>query len=614
MNIILKQDRKTTSAPPCCCISKNIHPAVTFQMSRSLTIRKAARLIDVGLISCEELASFCHSLAVAGEMVWNLNAYTNIVSRDDILDAARESDRRKRYGESLSVFDGIPMSFKSNIAVKELPLTAGSCILGFGRRDTPPCGYDADTVEILLRDKGGILIGSTSLDEFGMGSLGTNSRNPDDGTMRRTKNPLPFLQHLTFFNGEESVEDDVSLASIIRLPHQAIMERHHEASESHNQQYQSEVYSAGGSSCGSAASVAHGSALLSLGTDTGGSIRLPAAWCGIVGLKPSYGLLSRHGIVSYASSFDTVGVLARSTDCAAAALDVLAQRGDYSRDSTFSSYKSQHDDSDNTPFELASEVAVAELSLDVSSESLSGIRVGIPASFSVDECPEDIRTCWSQAADVLSKHGAEIHQISTEDISPELVQRALSAYYVLVSAEASSNLSRYDGFRYGVAADENDSGSDDALSDLTPLERQYSATRRQGFGTEVSRRILCGTSVLSSDRFHTHYEAAAKLRSYLATEIRTTLEEKADVILIPTVLSLPHRIDEGRLEDNTAMFANDVMTVPASLSGLPAVSIPSAIPGQRDIFSCGLQLITSRLNEHVILKAAKVLENASHGR
>ena len=583
-------------------------------MSRSLTIRKAARLIDSGLISCEELASFCHSLAVAGEDVWNLNAYTNIVSRDDILDAARESDRRKQYGESLSIFDGIPMSFKSNIAVKELPLTAGSYILGFQQNDnnttTPCCGYDADTVEVLLRDKGGILIGSTSLDEFGMGSLGTN-------TMKHTKNPLPFLQHLTFFNGQESFDDgddDVSLASIIRLPHEVIMERHYEALQSHNRQYQSEVYSAGGSSSGSAASVSHGSALLSLGTDTGGSIRLPAAWCGIIGLKPSYGLLSRYGIVSYASSFDTVGVLARSTDCAAAVLDVLAQRGDYSRDSTFSSYKSRNNDNDNSRFDLASELVVAELSLDMSSESLSGIRVGIPASFSVDECPEDIRHCWSQAADVLTKHGAEVYQISTEDISLELVQRALSAYYVLVSAEASSNLSRYDGFRYGVSADENDSNDDDTFSDLTPLERQYSATRRQGFGTEVSRRILCGTSVLSSDRFHTHYEAAAKLRSYLAREIRTTLEEKVDLLLIPTVLSLPHRIDEGSLEDNTAMFANDVMTVPVSLSGLPAISIPTFIQGKSNIFSCGLQLITSRLNEHVILKAAKVLENASHGR
>jgi len=379
--------------------------------------------------------------------------------------------------------------------------------------------------------------------------------------------------------------------------------------------------------------VAHGSSLLSLGTDTGGSVRLPAAWCGLVGLKPSYGLLSRHGVVGYASSFDTVGVLANSVDCASSALDALAQRNtDFSRDSTFSAYD---DDTGAGSDALYSEISIAQAMVSGSGDCtnngglLDGIRVGIPASFSVKECPTEIGECWSRAADLLSDHGAEVVEISTESIDPGLVQRALSAYYVLVSAEASSNLSRYDGFRYGVAAtkeetkEQTTSGGDNGgvAATMTPLERQYSASRIQGFGAEVSKRILCGASVLSSDKFHSHYEAAAKLRAALANELSSVLDEKADVLLIPTVLSLPPVIDrdqgsgtsgDGAEDDNTnktntAMFANDVMTVPASLAGLPAISIPAPVDGEETFFG-GIQLISSRLGESVLLKSARVLQ------
>jgi aspartyl-tRNA(Asn)/glutamyl-tRNA(Gln) amidotransferase subunit A len=345
-----------------------------------------------------------------------------------------------------------------------------------------------------------------------------------------------------------------------------------------------------------------------------------------VGLKPSYGLLSRHGVVSYASSFDTVGVLANSVDCAASALDALAQRNvEFSRDSTFSCY-----DDNNAGEDLAdslSELSIAQ-SMAVSEESgeeeeeeslprsLHGIRVGIPAAFSVKECPPEIRESWSRAAERLQRHGAEIVQISTTDISPSLVQTALSAYYVLVSAEASSNLSRYDGFRFGVAAT-LDEDSEDGMEDMTPLEKQYSATRKQGFGTEVKKRILCGASVLSSDKFHTHYEAAAKLRAALAQEMSSVLDTRADVLLIPTVLSVPPEISNGKEgqksdrgdmnKNNTAMFANDVMTVPASLAGLPAISVPVPIKGE-GMFVGGMQLISSRLKESILLKSARALQ------
>lgn len=570
-------------------------------MSRSpLTISKAARLLDAGLVSCEQLASYCRTLAVAGEEIWCLHAYNKLADHNLVLEQAKESDGRRRFGEALSILDGIPMSFKSNIAVKSEPLTAGSRILGHQNTagPTPPVGYDADTVRILLRDKGGILMGTTSLDEFGMGSLGTNTVANTDGSPRPTKNPLPLLPYLEEFLAQAipstASSTDEQLAAILHLPSDIILECHEKALQSYQRSIMAgHCFSAGGSSSGSAASVAHGSALLSLGTDTGGSVRLPAAWCGLVGLKPSYGLLSRHGVVSYASSFDTVGILAWSVDCASTALDVLAQRGDYSRDSTFSSYGP----------DISIVASLAESSL--SEKPLKGVKIGIPVAFSIRECPDHISKSWSTAAQMLEDHGAEIVQISANDISPDLVQRALAAYYVLVSAEASSNLSRYDGFRYGVAAEAM--ATSDHHEDYTALERQYASTRSQGFGTEVARRILCGTYVLSSDQFHTHYEAAAKLRAALARELHATLTNTVDVLLIPTVLSPPPRIDDDdSIVDSTEMFANDIMTTPPSLAGLPSVSVPV---GEEDaIFPSSMQLIGGRLNEIAILKAASVLK------
>jgi aspartyl-tRNA(Asn)/glutamyl-tRNA(Gln) amidotransferase subunit A len=588
-------------------------------MSHQLTIQKAARLLDAELVTCEQLSSFCRTLAVAGEEIWGLCAYNTLVDQDLLRGEAKESDRRRQMGEPWSILDGIPMSFKSNIAVKTQPLTAGSRILGHTTNVSPtsistipPCGYDADTVKILLRDKGGILMGTTSMDEFGMGSLGTNTVADINGKPRPTSNPLPLLQYLHQMLEKATLPVDTSscqdkrLAAILQLPTDIIMECHDKALQLYQQSnMEGWHFSTGGSSSGSAASVAHGSALLSLGTDTGGSVRLPAAWCGLVGLKPSYGLLSRHGIVSYASSFDTVGILARSVECTSIALDVLAQRDDYSRDSTFSSYGPS----------VASEISIAQ---SISNEGvkspkpLSGVRVGIPVAFSIQECPDNICQSWSQSAQILEDHGAEIVQVSVEDISPDLIQKSLAAYYVLVCAEASSNLSRYDGFRYGMTASTTNRDNDNH-EDYTPLERQYASTRSQGFGKEVARRILCGTYVLSSDQFHTYYEAAAKLRAALARDLHSTLNEKVDVLLIPTVLSPPPRIDDNNSSyamDSTEMFADDIMTTPASLAGLPSVSVPVSSLND-SFFPCGMQLIGARLKENVILKTAQVLESVT---
>ena len=583
----------------------------------NLTIRRAAHLLEKGLINSEQLAGYCYSLAVAGEEIWGLNAYSQIVDKERFLEHARASDDRRRQGNSKSIFDGIPISIKSNIAVKEFPLTAGSRILGFGRDGAHPCGYDADTVQILQNDCGALLVGLTSMDEFGMGSLGNNIPRDIGGTKSSfglTRNPLPYIQNLNLLDVEEldnDLDDDKlaeNLAEMICLPHEQIMDRHTHALWDQQGAEPEKIYSAGGSSCGSAASIAHGSALLSLGTDTGGSVRLPASWCSIVGLKPSYGLLSRHGIVSYASSFDTVGILGKSVDCVNLALDKLVQRdGDQiesRRDSTFSSY----------PTQKAESTSAKDLDTmkENSSSVLNGIRIGIPSSFSVKECPPEIRQAWSNAAESLANHGAEVLEISENEISPTVVQNALSAYYVLVSAEASSNFSRYDGFRYAVPPKLDD---DSQVTDpnLTPLERQYATTRSNGFGKEVSRRILCGTSVLSSDRFHTYYEAAAKLRALLGRQLNEVLDNKVDLLLVPTALTLPCRLDKDHDDeplDSTAMFANDVMTVGPSLAGLPAVSVPVKVDGE-STFMSGLQLIGPRLREDLILYAGGILEERS---
>jgi aspartyl-tRNA(Asn)/glutamyl-tRNA(Gln) amidotransferase subunit A len=561
--------------------------------SPRLTIRQVSRLIDLGLVTSEQLAAFCHSLASAGEEIWRLNAFATIVALDDVLREARAADQRRHLGERLSLLDGIPISVKANIAVASEPLTAGSRILGCGRPGTPACGFDSDTMRILLRDCGAVLVGTTSMDEFGMGSLGTNvvSRSRDaESTNTFTRNPLKYLERLQLLpptGVSATTLDDDAVAQMIQMPTDKIHEAHALAFEE-----DAEIFSAGGSSCGSAASVAHGSSLLSLGTDTGGSVRLPAAWCGVVGLKPSYGLLSRHGVVSYASSFDTVGILAPSIDCAAIALEKVAQRrGGKTRlslDSTASFYTE----------------SMGPLDTEHGSLDLSDIKVGIPAALSVRECPPYIQHAWSRAAQFLAKHGASIEIVSADDISPNLVQQALAAYYVLVSAEASSNLSRYDGFRYGVSADDPAENMEE--TDLTQLERQFNAARVAGFGVDVARRILCGSSVLSSDRFHTHYELAAKVRACLAKEFYATLAEKVDVLLFPTSLSLPWSLGEGKDMDMTQMFANDVMTVSASLAGLPSVSVP--VPGEHgSIFQPGLQVVGSRLREDLILRVGRVL-------
>lgn len=610
-----------------------------------LTLNRAARLLASQRLSSEELSIYCHRLALLGEEEWNLNAFTQVLPRGEIVAQAQASDERISRGKRLSPLDGIPVTFKANISVRERPLTAASKILGEGDGSLDACGCDSDVAELLLRRCGAVLVGITNMDEFGMGSLGTNcssrfSENAGEVGQTFTKNPLPFMQ--LCMTGKQQLCDEIWVERI-RAP-EGLFKHHHltEGCEILNNL----TVSAGGSSCGSAASVSHGSSLASIGTDTGGSVRLPAAWCGVVGLKPTYGLVSRHGVVSYASSLDTVGVLAPTANCAAAVLHCIANRSDdASRDST-SVYYSPSVSLLHVSDQKQDELAVVETgtgdsgekdtqtsSLSASSavsKDLSGLRVGIPSAFSVAECPGYVKHAWALGADALQRHGAEIVTIPSDVISPMAVQNSLAAYYVLASAEASSNLSRYDGIRYGMrmhsvgldglSEDEGDGVEKSLFSNMTPLEGQLSAMRVNGFGVEVRRRILCGTSVLSSDRFHTYYEAAARLRAMVVREFQGVFDRNlnanaVDLMLVPTALSLPCPIGkDGQQPDSTEMFANDVMTVPISLAGLPSVSVPVGIPTNdvsfMGVHTVGIQVVGGRLTEGYVLRAASVVEGA----
>ena len=556
-----------------------------------LTVAQLNRLLTARLITSEQICSYCYTLAVAGEDLWKLHAFERLVSHDELLNQACLADQRRKDGASLSLLDGIPVSIKANIAIATQPLTAGSKVLGACIDRTtaaPAVGYSADVSRRLLDEGGAVLVGVTTLDEFGMGSLGTNKpgSNRSSDSSFATKNPLWLLQRI---GGTRFLPDD-EVAKLIRSPTDAIFEAHANAIKDDNSPH----ISAGGSSCGGAASVSHGSSIVSLGSDTGGSVRLPAAWCGVTGLKPSYGLLSRDGLVSYASSMDTIGILAPSVHCAGVTLEHL------------SGGKETHRDSTHSRSSIGS-VSYAQANVE-DKATLEEARVGIPEAFSVVEAPDAIRDAWLRGAQILEQKGAIIETVSTDCLSPEVLQRALAAYHVAAAAEASSNLARYDGFRYGMSAVDGISSADwKGENGLSLLEQQYAATRTHGFGSEVIRRILCGTSVLSSDRFHTFYEAAAKLRAVLTNQLHETLTDY-DLLLVPTALLPPPEIRQDM--DQTEMFANDVMTVPISMAGLSGISVPFGVWEQSSPAKTALQLAGSRHNERLLLSAAQILQES----
>jgi aspartyl-tRNA(Asn)/glutamyl-tRNA(Gln) amidotransferase subunit A len=412
--------------------------------------------------------------------------------------------------------EGLPIAVKDLFCTKGTLTTAGSHILdGF----TPP--YES-TVTAKLFGAGAVMLGKTNLDEFAMGSSNmTSYYGPVENPWKRAGDAKTKL-----------------------VP--------------------------GGSSGGSASAVAARAALAATGTDTGGSIRQPASFTGIVGLKPTYGRCSRWGIVAFASSLDQAGPMTRSVRDAAIMLGAMAG----------------FDDRDTTSVERPVPDYQAALSGDA-----RGLRVGIPREYRIDGMPAEIEALWQQGIDWLKSAGAEIREISLPH-----TKYALPVYYIVAPAEASSNLARYDGVRYGLRAPGQ------------TLREMYENTRAEGFGAEVRRRVLIGTYVLSAGYYDAYYLKAQKVRSRIAGDFRDAWD-KVDVVLAPTAPSAAFGQGEN-MDDPIAMYLNDVFTVPASLCGLPAISVPAGL--SPDGLPLGLQLIGRPFDEETVLRAGHVLEEAAN--
>ena len=474
-----------------------------------LTTKTIAELRD-GLrgreFTAREVAE-AYNEAVSGAKA--LNAYT-VETPTDALAAADTADAARASGD-LPSLAGIPLGIKDLFATAGVDTTAGSHILkGF----KPP--YES-TVTANLRKAGAGMLGKLNMDEFAMGSSNeTSTYGPVISPWRRKGSNVGLTP--------------------------------------------------GGSSGGSAAAVAALIAPGATGTDTGGSIRQPAAFVGICGIKPTYGRCSRWGIVSFASSLDQAGPMARTVRDCAILLEAMAG----------------FDPKDSTSLDLPVPQWEANLS-----SNLAGKRVGIPKEYRIDGVPAEINALWDQGIEWLKDAGA-----TPVEISLPHTKYALPTYYIIAPAEASSNLARYDGVRYGLR-----------VEGVKTLDDMYSATRADGFGAEVKRRIMIGTYVLSAGFYDAYFTKAQKVRTLIKQDFARAFEQ-CDVILTPTAPSAAFGI--GETTDPLAMYLNDVFAVPASLAGLPAMSVPGGLDGQG--LPLGLHLIGNELNEQTVLNAGLAIE------
>ena len=472
------------------------------------TLAEMRDALAAGAVSAAELVE---AHIAAAEAARPLNGYVTLAPERARAQAA-EADARRARGE-MRPLDGIPVAVKDLFCTEGIATGAASRILdGF----VPP--YES-MVTAKLFAAGAALCGKANLDEFAMGSSTITSR------------------HGATLNPWRRRGDDRPLVP-------------------------------GGSSGGSAALVAARAAPLALGSDTGGSIRQPAAFCGVVGLKPTYGRCSRWGMVAFASSLDQAGPLTRTVRDAAIALGVIAGRDP--RDSTSA-------DRPVPDYEAALAGGVR------------GLKVGVPGEYRVDGMAGEIDAMWREGAQWLREAGAEIREISLPH-----TEYALPAYYIVAPAEASSNLARYDGVRYGLRV-----GGE--------VIDQYERTRGAGFGAEVRRRVMIGAYALSAGYYDAYYLQAQKVRALIARDF-TQAFESVDLVLTPTCPFPAFAVGE-RMDDPVAMYLNDVFTVPSSLAGLPAISIPARLSG--DGLPLGLQLIGRPFDEETLLRGARALEDAA---
>ena len=473
----------------------------------SLSIAELRDGFRSGDFTAREIAESYNRAVAAAKL---LNAYT-VETPEDALAAAEAADQARGQGD-LPSLAGIPLGIKDLFATSGVDTTAGSRIL----KNFKPT-YES-TVTANLRKAGAGMLGKLNMDEFAMGSSNeTSAYGPVISPWKRK---------------------DGSNAAL----------------------------TPGGSSGGSAAAVAAQIAPGATGTDTGGSIRQPAAFAGICGIKPTYGRCSRWGIVAFASSLDQAGPMARTVRDCAILLEAMAG----------------FDPKDSTSLDLPVPPWEKNLSSDLSDK-----RVGIPKEYRIDGVPAEINALWDQGIEWLKDAGAMPVEISLPH-----TKYALPTYYIIAPAEASSNLARYDGVRYGL----REAGKDG-------LDGMYAATRAAGFGAEVKRRIMIGTYVLSAGFYDAYFTKAQRVRALIKRDFRKAFEQ-CDVILTPTAPSAAFGI--GETTDPLAMYLNDVFAVPASLAGLPAMSVPSGLDGQG--LPLGLHLIANELDEQGVLNAGLAIE------
>jgi aspartyl-tRNA(Asn)/glutamyl-tRNA(Gln) amidotransferase subunit A len=424
------------------------------------------------------------------------------------LEEARRLDARIAAGEPLEPLAGVPVAIKDNMAIRDAPTTCASRIL---ENYIPP--YTATAVE-RLRGAGAIVIGKTNMDEFAMGSSTENSG------FFVTRNPV---------NPE-------------RVP--------------------------GGSSGGSAASVAAGTSLVALGSDTGGSIRTPASFCGVVGIKPTYGRVSRYGLVAFASSLDQIGPFSKTVRESAQVLQMICG----------------FDQFDSTSAELSVDNFVESLD-----GAIKGIRIGVPKEYFVPGMDQEVKAKIEAGIRLYESLGCEIREISLPH-----TEYAVATYYLIATAEASSNLARYDGVRY--------SRRDPAGS----LQEMYRKTRHNGFGKEVKRRILLGTYALSAGYYDAYYLKALKVRTLILQDFQKAFD-RVDIILTPTAPTVAFKIGE-KTDDPLSMYLADIFTITCNLAGLPGISMPCGKNSEG--LPVGLQLMANHFQESLLLRVAHHFETA----
>jgi len=421
------------------------------------------------------------------------------IARDLAISQAKAVDEKIKNGEQIGILEGIPMAVKDNIMVQDLPCTSGSKIL---QNYIAP--YDATVIE-KIKGQGAVILGKTNMDEFAMGS------STETSAFGPTRNPRDLR----------------------RVP--------------------------GGSSGGSAAAVAANQCAAALGSDTGGSIRQPACFCGVVGLKPTYGAVSRYGCAAYASSLDQIGPLAKTVADAQIVFDAIRGR----------------DDRDATSAEMPAGEAAKEK-----------YRLGVPKEYFVAGMDSRVESAIKEKISFLEKQGHKI-----EEVSLPHSEFALACYYIIATSEASANLARYDGMRYGAAK------GGDTVTDA------YFAARGQGFGAEVRRRIMLGTYVLSAGYYDAYYVRAQKVRSLIKRDFDRALAQ-VDAIIAPVSPTLPFAIGE-KTDDPVQMYLADIFTISVNLAGVPSLAMPC---GAADGLPVGLQIIGRHFDESTLFNVGKIIE------